>query len=61
MFFQETDVIREFNTRLSENPDYPLPEGYKKIRQTDVKFSYTISEAFTGFKQSRSIAVEILD
>jgi hypothetical protein len=34
MYFQETDVIREFNRRLGDNPEYPLPEGYKKVRQT---------------------------
>jgi hypothetical protein len=43
-------VIREFNARLKENPEYPLPEGYKKVKHTDIKFNYTISESFTGFK-----------
>ena len=32
VYFQETDVIREFNRRLKENPEYILPEGYKKVR-----------------------------
>jgi hypothetical protein len=26
-------VIREFNKRLKINPDYILPEGYKKVKQ----------------------------
>ena len=33
VYFQETDVIREFNKRLKENPEYILPEGYKKVKQ----------------------------
>ena len=49
MYFQETEVIREFNKRLSENPEYPLPEGYKKIKQTEYNFSYTVTEMQKGF------------
>ena len=35
-YFQETEVIHEYNKRLKENPDYILPEGYKKIKQTSL-------------------------
>jgi hypothetical protein len=39
-YFQETEVIREFNKRLKENPDYILPEGYKRIKQTTLEYEY---------------------
>lgn len=40
VYFQETDVIKEFNRRLKDNPDYILPEGYKKVRQTELYYDY---------------------
>ena len=30
-YFNETEALRELNRKLDENPDYILPEGYKKI------------------------------
>ena len=39
-YFQETDVIREFNRRLKDNPEYILPEGYKKVKQSEVQYDY---------------------
>ena len=40
MCFLETDVIKEYNRRLSQNPEYILPEGYKKIRKTEFIYEY---------------------
>ena len=36
-FFNETDIINEFNKKLLENSDFVLPEGYKKIQETSLK------------------------
>lgn len=57
MYFQETDVIREFNKRLADNPDYPLPEGYKKIRQSEYRYHYTVTQFQKGVRQSRTDVV----
>lgn len=31
IFFNETEAVTELNKKLAKNPDYILPEGYKKI------------------------------
>ncbi len=30
-YFNESEVIREFNKKLEQEPNYILPEGYKKV------------------------------
>lgn len=30
-YFNESDVIREFNNKIKEDPGFILPEGYKKV------------------------------
>lgn len=33
MYFSQTEVIKEFNKKLQEDPSYPLPEGYKTVKE----------------------------
>ena len=42
-YFNETEVIREFNRKLEEDPGFILPEGYKKIIDRSMQFEPTIS------------------
>ncbi len=44
MYFLETDVIKEYNRRLAENEAYILPEGYKKVRQTEFIYDYQFTK-----------------
>lgn len=30
-YFSESDVIKEFNKKIQEDPGFILPEGYKKV------------------------------
>ena len=42
IYFNETDAINELNKKLSENNDYILPEGYKKVIEKKVLFTHRI-------------------
>lgn len=42
-YFGETEIIRQFNKTLRENPQYPLPEGYKKYHEKEIQFSYKLT------------------
>lgn len=42
MFFQQTEVIKEFNNKLQQDPKYPLPEGFKAIKEPVLKLAYTL-------------------
>lgn len=44
MYFKEEEVIQEFNKKLMENPEYILPEGYKKVKDTNISFFNEITE-----------------
>ncbi|EGR31584.1 hypothetical protein IMG5_106360 [Ichthyophthirius multifiliis] len=43
-YFGESEVIKEYNKKLQQNPDYPLPKGYKKIKEKQLKFDYNIDK-----------------
>jgi hypothetical protein len=36
----QSDLIKEFNRQLASNPDYILPDGYKKVNVPDVTFKF---------------------
>lgn len=42
IYSSETEAIRVLNDQLLENPDYILPEGYKKITETKIIYDYKI-------------------
>lgn len=55
-------MIREYNKRLKENPDYILPEGYKRIKQTTLEFEYDFHPMLQKNISSSYIEVlEVLD
>lgn len=41
-YCNETDAILELNKKLEINPDYILPEGYKKFVEKKVFFTHRI-------------------
>ena len=42
IFYNETQAVRELNKKLEDNPNYIVPEGYKKIVEKKVNFSHQI-------------------
>jgi hypothetical protein len=38
----ESEAIKVLNQQLVENPDYILPEGYKKVTETKISYDYRI-------------------
>jgi hypothetical protein len=57
-YFQETEVIREFNKRLRDNPEYILPEGYKRVKQTALEFEHDLHPMLQ--KNIKTSYVEVL-
>ena len=41
-FFQETEVIKEYNKKLLSDPKYVLPEGYKAVKEPRLSFKYEL-------------------
>ena len=42
IFYNETEAVRELNRKLDDNPNYIVPEGYKKIVEKKVNFTHKI-------------------
>ena len=38
----DSEVLKEFNRQLEQDPEYVLPEGYKKVPDIRVKFEYKL-------------------
>ena len=61
-YFNETEVIKEFNRRIEEQPGFILPEGYKKVTDKIITYVPEISKNVKkGLKQSYINVLEILD
>ncbi|KAL4496244.1 hypothetical protein ABPG72_012981 [Tetrahymena utriculariae] len=62
LFFGETEVIKQFNKKLEENPDYPLPQGYKKVKEKEIKFEYALDpQGILPMKESFKYAYLVLN
>jgi hypothetical protein len=45
-FITDKDVLRELNWKIIENPNYPLPDGYYKVKEKEMKLYYEIPEYY---------------
>ncbi|KAM3135414.1 hypothetical protein pb186bvf_012433 [Paramecium bursaria] len=41
-YFKESDIIREFNKKLLEDPEFQLPDAYKKVGIPQLSFVYQL-------------------
>lgn len=52
-YFNESEVIKEFNKKLQEDSGFILPEGYKKVTDKIINFNAQISKnARKGLSES---------
>lgn len=59
-YFQQSDVIREFNKQLQVNPQMELPDGFKKVNIPEITFDYQLLKKLK-IKKSERIAYEIVN
>ena len=53
-------MLAELNRKISNDPNFKLPEGYTKIVDKEVLSNYKIPD-FIPMKQSQRIVIEVLD
>ena len=56
----DKDIIKALNSRVKQEPNIELPEGYKKVQEKDVKVLYEVPEA-VGVSKAYRVSLEILD
>jgi len=58
----DQDLLKELNKVIKANPDYPLPEGYRRVIDKQPNFLYTISHSLKRvIGEPKTIIIEILD
>ena len=59
-FVIDKDVLRELNYKVLENPNYPLPDGYFKVQDKEMKLYYELPEYYE-ITEGEKIWIELLD
>ena len=59
---KDRELIKQLNAKVSSEPDYPVPEGFVKIKEKVPVYRYEIPEAMRPvIGEARSTAIEIVD
>lgn len=58
---EDKEILRELNAMVEKSPNYPLPEGYRKVQEKEIKYVYNVNETLLKSKESIKIAVGIFD
>jgi len=56
----DPELLRALNKKLLENPEYPVPEGFKKVKEKTLTSSYQVPY-FIKMSDSTKLALEVLD
>lgn len=58
----DSSVLKEFNRKLEEDPEYLLPDGYKKVPDIRVKFEYKLCDSLSpALPESFRLCYEVLN
>ena len=55
---EEQEMLELLNQKVAENPEYPIPDGYKKVSEVIIEDSYQVPD---GKKESEQVALQVLD
>ena len=56
----DPELLKALNKKLAENPDYPVPEGFKKVKELTLVSNYEVPK-FIQMGESTKVALEMLD
>lgn len=56
----DATLLNALNKKIKEDPNYPVPEGYKKVTERDIVYDYKLPE-YIPIAKNKRIAMEILD
>ena len=56
----DRELVKELNKIIETRPDYPLPEGYRRVSQREIIYKYLIPQEW-GLEEDKHICLELLD
>ena len=58
----DKDLLKELNKMIKINPNYPLPEGYRKVTEKEANFVFKIKPSIEKhISESKKVVLEIID
>jgi len=57
----DQELVKELNAIIKKAPNYPLPEGFKKVQYNSVSYTYALTQKFPLEAEGLKIAIEIVD
>lgn len=59
---KEKDLLKNLNEKVKEQPDYPMPDGYLKVKEKVPQTEYRVPQsAVAVLGESSSVCVELVD
>lgn len=58
----DKELLRELNRMVRSNPDYPVPEGYRKVNEKEANFEFVVKPSLSNsVSEAAQIVMEILE
>eukprot|EP00831_Metopus_contortus_P009565 TRINITY_DN13687_c0_g1_i4.p1 TRINITY_DN13687_c0_g1~~TRINITY_DN13687_c0_g1_i4.p1 ORF type:complete len:659 (+),score=110.04 TRINITY_DN13687_c0_g1_i4:251-2227(+) len=61
LLVEDQRLLRELNAMVEKSPNYPLPEGFKKIQEKEIVYVYELNSKLLADRESLRISLEIVD
>ena len=59
---KDRDLIKQLNVKVNDEPDYPVPEGFTKVREKVPVYKYEVPDTVRPFLgEEKSVAIELID
>ena len=56
----DTTLLKALNKKIKEDPNYPIPEDYKKVKEKQIQYDYRIPD-YIPIDDTKKFAMEFLD
>ena len=56
----DTTLLKALNKKIKEDPNYPIPEDYKKVKEKEIQYHYKIPD-YIPIDDTKKFCMELLD
>ena len=59
---KDRDLIKQLNVKVNDEPDYPVPEGFTKVKEKVPVYKYEVPDTVRPYLgEEKSVAIELID
>ena len=56
----DTTLLKALNKKIKQDPNYPIPEDYKKVKEKELNYEYKLPD-YVPIDENKKISMELLD